>query len=144
MYETEYLSQRLDNQINWYSDKSSKNQKYYKWLKYADSLSALIIVPLSYYSDIVPWFKYVCIAIGMLITFSNFLQSLNKYHENWIQYRSTAELLKHERYLYLTRSGEYAHCPDPFHVLVERCESIISSENIDWAQIHNNCPESPH
>lgn len=142
MNEEVYFQQRLDDQINWYSNKSSTNQKWYKRLKYLDNFLALIVVPLSYYSDSCWWFKYAGVAAGIVIAFSNFLQSINKYHENWIQYRSTAEILKHERYLYLTRSGSYANSPNAFNELVERCESIISSENIDWAQLHNSCPHN--
>lgn len=142
MNEEVYFQQRLDDQINWYSNKSSTNQKWYKRLKYLDNFLALIVVPLSYYSDSCWWFKYAGVAAGIVIAFSNFLQSINKYHENWIQYRSTAEILKHERYLYLTRSGGYANSSNAFNELVERCESIISSENIDWAQLHNSCPRN--
>lgn len=142
MNEEVYFQQRLDDQINWYSNKSSTNQKWYKRLKYLDNFLALIVVPLSYYSDSCWWFKYAGVAAGIVIAFSNFLQSINKYHENWIQYRSTAEILKHERYLYLTRSGGYTNSPNAFNELVERCESIISSENIDWAQLHNSCPRN--
>lgn len=112
MNEEVYFQQRLDDQINWYSNKSSTNQKWYKRLKYLDNFLALIVVPLSYYSDSCWWFKYAGVAAGIVIAFSNFLQSINKYHENWIQYRSTAEILKHERYLYLTRSGGYANSPN--------------------------------
>lgn len=140
MDEQEYIKNRLEDQIQWYSKKSSAAQEWYKSLKYLDNSLALIIVPLSYYSDACWWFKYAGIAAGIAIAFSNFLQSINKYHENWIQYRSTAELLKHEKYLYLTRSGGYQNSASPFNELVERCESIISSENIDWAQLHNSCP----
>lgn len=142
MDEQTYLKERLDNQINWYSSKSSEAQSWYKRLKFADNLLALLIVPISYYSDSCWWFKYAGIVAGILIALSNFFQSMNKYHENWIQYRSTAEILKHERYLYLTRSGGYANSPNAFNELVERCESIISSENIDWAQLHNSCPRN--
>lgn len=140
MNEEVYFQQRLDDQINWYSNKSSTNQKWYKRLKYLDNFLALIVVPLSYYSDSCWWFKYAGIAAGILIALSNFLQSMNKYHENWIQYRSTAEILKHEKFLYLTRSGGYKNSSAPFNELVERCESIISSENVDWAQLHKGCP----
>lgn len=140
MDEQTYLKERLDNQINWYSNKSSEVQAWYKRLKFADNLLALLIVPISYYSDSCWWFKYAGIVAGILIALSNFFQSMNKYHENWIQYRSTAEILKHEKFLYLTRSGGYKNSSAPFNELVERCESIISSENVDWAQLHKGCP----
>lgn len=140
MSEEEYLENRLEDQIQWYSKKSTSNQCWYKALKITDTVLALSIVPLGYYSSLCPAIKYVCSVAGIVIAFSNLLQNLNKYHENWIQYRSTAELLKHEKHLYLTRSGGYASACSPFNDLVERCESIISSENIDWAQLHKSEP----
>lgn len=140
MLEAEYIEKRLKNQIVWYSQKSTSNQNWYKWLKYLDNALALLIVPASYYSCWYACLNYLVIAAGVVISFSNFLQSINKYHENWIQYRTTAELLKHEKYLYETRSGVYKNCSEPFNLLVERCESIISSENIDWAQLNKGEP----
>jgi hypothetical protein len=35
-------------------------------------------------------------------------QHLYQFQEHWITYRSTAEALKHERYLYLAKVGTYA------------------------------------
>lgn len=140
MTKEEYLTTRLEEQINWYNKKSIINQEWYKALKIIDCTLALLIVPFSYYIDRCQWFQYAVIIAGMAISLSNFLQSIYKYHENWIQYRATAELLKHEKYLFLTQSGGYSVACDPFRELVERCESIISSENIDWAQLHKNEP----
>ena len=56
-----------------------------------------------------------------------------KYHEKWIQYRSTSEKLKHEKILFVTNTGIYAE--NGFKLLVERVEFIISKENSDWTQI---------
>lgn len=33
MDEAKYISERLDDQINWYDTKSQKHQKWYKWYK---------------------------------------------------------------------------------------------------------------
>ena len=140
MDETEYIEKRLQNQISWYSQQSKKCQRMYKGLKGISYAMALLIVPLSYWSDAVWWFKYASVAAGILIAIFDFSQSMNKYHENWIQYRTTAELLKHEKFLYLTHSGGYKNSSIAFRDLVERCESIISSENVDWAQLHKSCP----
>jgi hypothetical protein len=37
-------------------------------------------------------------------------QHLYQFHEQWITYRSTAEALKHERYLYLASSSSAVTC----------------------------------
>lgn len=48
-------------------------------------------------------------------------QHLYQLQEDWIGYRSTAEALKHERYLYLARAGPYVG-EDRRRVLAERIE----------------------
>jgi hypothetical protein len=78
----------------------------------------------------------VLIAVaGATIAIITGIHGLYNLQENWITYRTTCETLKHEKYMYLTRSGVYAETEDPFRLLVERVESIISHENINWTQI---------
>jgi hypothetical protein len=48
-------------------------------------------------------------------------QHLYQLHEHRISYRSTAEALKHERYLYLARAGPYTG-EDRHRQLAERIE----------------------
>lgn len=139
--EDQYFTERLDDQIDWYDAKSQSCQKWYKRLKGTICFLAILVAPIS----LLEWgyCRYILSIFGVIIAALNFMLSLNKYHENWIQYRMTCELLRHERYLYLTRAGEYGQSDAPFQNLVMRCESIISSENIDWAQLHRNEPSLP-
>lgn len=144
----EYITERLDNQINWYDKKSINAQKWFKRLKYVEIFLSLLTTLLGAYTATVIFIielpkEAFPVTIGIIIGLSgavlsgiHFSQSLEKYHENWISYRQTCELLKHEKYLFLTRSGGYLNNANAFNDLVERCESIISSENIDWAQLH--------
>jgi hypothetical protein len=67
------------------------------------------------------------------------IQGLYNFHERWIQYRSVCESLKHEKYLFETRSEIYSSEGNPFAVFVGRVENIICNENINWAQI-SRCP----
>jgi Protein of unknown function (DUF4231) len=55
-----------------------------------------------------------------------------QYHQNWITYRSTAEALKHEKYLYLARADVYAAASNPLRLLAERIEGLISQEHARW------------
>ncbi|MGQ7438348.1 DUF4231 domain-containing protein, partial [Streptococcus suis] len=75
-------------------------------------------------------------ASGMLLCESAI--SLSKHRDNWIDYRRTTELLKHEKYMSLTKTGVYKNENDSFALLVERCETIISSENINWANLQTD------
>jgi hypothetical protein len=66
------------------------------------------------------------------------LMQLHKYQENWILFRSTQELLKREKFLYLNDAGDYTGL-DPEtkkRTLVERIESLISSETSKYFVLH--------
>lgn len=138
MTEEQYLTERLEEQIQWYDKKSLWNQRWYKNLKKIELvLSASIPVAVTFVTD--NWVVKVLIAVaGATIAIITGIHGLYNLQENWIAYRTTCETLKHERYMYLARSGVYAEVEDPFRVLVERVESIISHENINWAQIQKN------
>ena len=136
MTEHDYLITRLDDQINWYSKKSCWNQKWYKRIKNSEMmLSASIPIAMAFWSDVFVVKLFIALA-GATIAVLAGVHGLYNFHENWIEYRSTAETLKHEKYMYVTSSGIYAEKENAFQTLVERVESVISHENINWAQIN--------
>ena len=48
------------------------------------------------------------------------------------------KFLKKEKYMYSTRTGIYnSPNTDCFKTLVERCETIISKENLNWTNLTN-------
>jgi hypothetical protein len=53
----------------------------------------------------------------------------------WITYRSTAEALTRERYLYLARAGPYLGEDRP-RQLAERIEGLVSQEHAKWTASH--------
>ena len=101
MNEDEYLSERLEDQIRWYSKKSQYNQKYYKVLRLAEIIAASLIPFLAGIGNNIPYSEWVIGILGVMIAISAGASSLYKFQENWIQYRTTAETLKHEKYLNL-------------------------------------------
>lgn len=141
MTEEEYLTERLQDQLDWYDKKSSSNQKMYKWLRILEIGCASIIPLLSGFIDkssLIPW---VIGFLGITVAVIAGLLNINKYQENWVQYRTTAETLKHQKFLYLTSASPY-HKADRFKVLVETVERIISTENSIWVQeIKKDKPE---
>ena len=83
--------------------------------------------------------KYIIATSSAGIVIVVALHGLHNFHENWIEYRKTSELLKNEKYTYLNKAGVYKELldDDRFILLVERCESIISHENINWANMNS-------
>jgi hypothetical protein len=139
--EKDYFKERLDQQIEWYDKKSQNHQKNYKWAKRIEFVLAALIPLLSGFSKDT---SFISISVGILgaaIAVIEGLMSLSKHHENWIEYRSICETLKQEKYTYLTRTGVYK-TENPFALLVERVENIISRENVNWANINSKKPEA--
>lgn len=129
----DYIKGRLDDQINWYDSKSTKAQDAYKTFQIIEIVSAALIPLLSGYVSNHYSIPFIISLLGAIILVCASLSRLGKFHENWLKYRETCELLKHEKYLFLTSTSPYEE--KPFHLLVERVESIISAENINWSQL---------
>jgi len=127
---SDYLEQRLDNQINWYSDKSSRCKVWYRRLRIIEIVAAAII-PLLSGMDNLLYSNWIIGGLGMLIAIAAATGGLFKYHENWIQYRATSEALKHEKFLFLGGSAPYDG-ENAFQLLVQRVEGLISKENTNW------------
>ena len=139
MDSTTYINERLDNQIAWYSKKSSINKKYFNRYKWIELSIGCCITIATYYSNDYNYLRILTIFLSSILVVIVALHGLHNFHENWIEYRKTAELLKNEKYTYLYKAGVYKNLSDEdrFILLVERCESIISHENINWANINS-------
>lgn len=137
----EYLVNRLEDQINWYCNKGKLNQKLYKRIGVTEIIIASLIPLLSGHAGEHFLIPIIIGILGSTIAILESISKLYKFHENWIKYRETSELLKHEKFLYLAQITPYDN-QNPFQVLVERVEMIISSENINWSQLHIKNSES--
>jgi hypothetical protein len=75
----------------------------------------------------------VTAALGAAVVVLEAVQHLYQWQTNWVLYRSTAEALKHEKYLFLSCAGPYASS-DRLQVLAERIEGLVSQEHAKWTQ----------
>jgi ABC-type multidrug transport system fused ATPase/permease subunit len=130
------IFQRLEDQITWYSSKSRSAQRIFKRIKIVEIIAAALIPFLSglsfgtkFYIPMITGF------LGMLITILEGILHLNQYQQNWTNYRSTAESLKHEKFVYIAKAGPYAAVADPHALLAERIESLVSQEHAQWASV---------
>lgn len=137
MTEQEYIKTRIDDQINWYSDKATTNKIWNHCTKgLIIVFSALIplIAGLDYY----PTIKNIVLGIlGSLITILSGLSGFLKLQEKWTEYRTTSETLKHEKFLFQTKTGPYNTEPEPFNLLVIRTENLVSKEHSIWSKYIN-------
>ncbi len=136
--EPDPIMERLEDQLAWYDRKSLANQRAYRRIKIAEILAAAIIPFLAGLG--LPHTSIVTGGLGVLITVLEGLLHLNQYQQNWINYRSTCEALKHEKYTYLGKAAPYANVPDPHALLAERIESLVSQEHAKWASVQQQEP----
>ena len=135
MNEEQYLNERLDDQIDWYDKKSVLNQKIYKIICVIEFIAAALIPFLTpYISEQSLSLRLFVGFLGVIIAVIVAVIGLYKFQENWTEFRTTSESLKHEKYLYLTKTPPYDGS-DNFTLLVERVESLISKENSAWAAL---------
>jgi hypothetical protein len=120
--------ERLDSQIAWYDTKSRQCAVRFKVLK-AIVIAAAAAIPVVAAFDVQ---VYVAGILGAVVVVVEGLLQAYQYHQNWITYRSTAEALKHEKYLYLARADVYAGSRNPLRLLAERIEGLISQEHARW------------
>ena len=132
MDEETYIKERLDDQIDWYSNKSKLNQNCFKALRLVEIMAAAAIPFLAaYVTDSEPGMKIVIGLLGVVIALVAGIISLNKFQKIWIEYRTTSETLKHHKYLFLTKAVPY-NKDDSFQALVQTVETLISKENSNW------------
>lgn len=106
MNQNEYTEKRLDPQIRWYDKKAQSNKHCYKGLRILEIIIAAFIPFLIGYMTGPALLKFT---IG------------------------TCESLTHEKYLFETKTEPY-NTEDPFLLLAQRVETLISKENTNWAR----------
>ncbi len=120
---------RLEDQLNWYDRKSMDAQRAYKRVKLSQLIVGAIVPVVAALQ--VP--AAVTASLAAFVVVAEGAQQLYQWQTNWVLYRSTAEALKHEKYLYLAAAGPYS-ADDRHRVLAERLEGLVSQEHAKWTE----------
>jgi hypothetical protein len=139
MNDREYIEARLEKQINWYDRASAKNKRRYTFFKVTEITFAASIPVVLAISELVGnsgnaplILRGVAAALGAGVAILSGIQSVGKYQENWMAYRTTCEMLRHEKFFYETSCGPYNDPANRVCLLVQRVEQLISTENTNW------------
>jgi hypothetical protein len=132
MTPSDYLRDRVDDQIEWYTRKSSLNKR---WFIRLTGIEILLSVSIPFLTDFITadslGVKHLVSLVGICLALNSGLLVLMKYKDNWVAYRTTAERLRHERCKYLTRTGIYAG-EDRFVQFVSVVEEVLTQEIAAW------------
>jgi hypothetical protein len=139
MDDREYIDGRLEDQIRYYDKSSVRNKRRYMFFKVTEITIAASIPVLLAISEMVDSAGYeplilrgIAAALGGGVAIFSGIQALGKYQENWMAYRTTCEMLRHEKYFYETSCGPYKDPANRAALLVQRVEELISTENTNW------------
>jgi len=127
---------RLEDQVDWYDRESAASQRAFKRLKVLQ-LAAAAMVPVAASVHAPVW---ITGGLGALVVVVEGMQQLGQYQQNWTNYRSTCEALKHEKYLYLAGAAHYHRADDPERMLAERIEGLVSQEHAKWTATREEYP----
>jgi hypothetical protein len=145
----QYVAERIEQYQAWYDSKSvAMKKKYLRMRAFTVVGGALVPVLIN-----VPWHFSIAgisvvqvlvtlISLGVVIFLS--LESVFHYREQWKNYRSTEQLLGHEKFLFRSRVGRYhgVSDEDAFRILVERVEEAVATENAATLNIMTTASEA--
>ncbi|WP_138733741.1 DUF4231 domain-containing protein [Modestobacter excelsi] len=129
---------RLLDQLDWYDRKSSSAQRAFTRLKVVELFIAAAVPVVAGAGGS----TLLIATLGAAVLVLEAVQQLFQWQTNWVLYRSTAEALKHEKYLFLSSAGPYASA-DRLRVLAERIEGLISQEHAKWTQGRERAEPGP-
>ena len=138
----EYLDDRVKGALGYYEKAANKAKR-----KHVSMQTAIIILGL-----LVPvvinlpteWgtvkilegnLKIVVTVLSLSLAILTGISNFRKYGDLWLTYRMTEELIKQEKFLFLTSSGAYHENKEAPNDFVQKVESIISSEHNKFRSI---------
>ena len=129
-----YFEKRYQDQKKWYATNARLNKKKYLLLQWTVIVLAGLtpILALSLTSSYTRW---ITVLISASVAVGTAALKTFQYQEKWINYRTSAEMLKKEEYFYLASVGDYQKSQNRKSLFVERVEAIISRENTSWFTI---------
>jgi hypothetical protein len=127
-----YIKERLDDQYNYYSSAAKKAKNRFQVIR---ALEIIVAATIPFLSALITEelldLKVLVGLLGVIVTVLSGMLMLFKYQENWVNFRSTAEDLKAEKFLFMTGSGPYTS-GNQEETLVARVEAILSAEQEKW------------
>ena len=109
-----YLKDRVEDQLNFYEKAANKAKKKHVWTQTAIIILGLLVpvvinLPTQWgtLQNLEGFIKIVVTVLSLSLAIFTGISNFRKYGDLWLTYRMTEELIKHEKFLYLTSSGAY-------------------------------------
>ena len=137
-----YLSDRVDGQLRYYAHAANKAKRTHIAMQ-STIITLGILVPVivnvptqwGESLDVSSYARILITALSLLLALLTGIANFRKHGDLWLTYRMTEELLKAEKFLFLTTSGKYESTDNPFSLFVKAIEEMVSSEHIKFRSI---------
>lgn len=133
-----YLTEALE----FYDSKSILYKKWYTVLVTLDIITSALIPFITLFFDKFHAARYIVALMGSFITIISTFKATFRFHEKWIDYRSTAETLKYHKYLFETESSPYKG-EGKVELLISNIHLIVDKENKNWRSVELNNKRKP-
>lgn len=138
-YPTEYMTKRVDDQLEYFDRSAIKNQKAYRFLKSLSIMCNVLTTMTIALVFTVPEYAKAALSIVALILSTVVLatyqwEEFHNYGAKWEKFRLVAEQLKSEKFMYLSRSGRYAGLDDEDRnvLFVDTVEGTIRGTDLSY------------
>ena len=130
----EYVTNRYEEEIAWYEKRAAYYKQWYNACQWAVLIlsASLPVLTLLLNDDKGGDYKFLIAFMGIILAVGTAALKTFKFQENWLNYRTTAETLKKEKYFYSARIAGYEKSDNREALFIKRVESLISRENTIW------------
>lgn len=132
----QYISERVEQYQGWYNKSSVRTKRRYLSMRGFSVVGGGLVPVLLNIPELtvrgIPTIHIAVTIISLLVVVAVSLESVLHYREQWKNYRSTEQMLGHEKYLFRSRVGSYKgieNDQEAFRLFVARVEDAIASEN---------------
>ncbi len=137
-----YLKDRVDGQLRYYEKAASKAKRVHIVIQTTIIIIGILVpvvvnIPTDWGPtlDVGTYVRILITVLTLLLALLTGIANFRKYGDLWLTYRMTEELLKTEKFLFLTGSGKYENAANQFSHFVKSIEEIVSSEHVKFRSI---------
>lgn len=132
----DFIECRWLDQLSWMEAKASESQRFYYRLRLITIVGAVIVPALVALNTLDGWpgdaAQIGTWIVSLVVAVSAAVEGFFQFGQRWRNYRSTAERLKTEGWLYLELAGPYAATGashnDMYRTFVSRVEELIQKD----------------
>ncbi len=117
--------------LKYYDDKSKINKRWYAVLIAINILLSSFIPFVTLFIDDYSSAKYIVALMGCIVTAASSCRVTFGFHENWIEYRTSSEILRYHKYLYQSNSTPYNNQMRD-EILISNVNAVVETENKTW------------